>query len=327
MPHPVRVFITVDTEVWPRYPDWREDKLAKDMRRDIYGVTPRGKFGLPFQIQVLNQHGLKAVFFVEGLFASAAGLDPLREIVTLVQEGGHEVQPHLHTEWLAWMREPILPGKRGQNLADFSEDEQALLIGKASENLRACGVAAIRAFRAGNYGADLRTLPALRRNGISFDSSYNFTYHHRGRGIPNSGMILQPKLVDGVCELPISFFRDGWGRYRHAQLCACSASEMRNALLQAWEQQWYSFVLVSHSFEMIRRRKQTKKPARSDGIVIRRFHQLCQFLEDNGDKFRTTTFAEIAPEAIPPQSQAQPLTAGMFPTTARWMEQLARRVF
>ena len=151
--HTLNVFITVDTEVWPRTPGWRESGLKKDMLRDIYGATTAGEYGLPYQMDVLDAHGLKAVFFVESLSACAAGLGPLREIVAMVQARGHEVQLHIHTEWLKWMNPSILPGRTGQNIKDFTEDEQTLLIGRALENLRAAGAVDACAFRAGNYGA------------------------------------------------------------------------------------------------------------------------------------------------------------------------------
>jgi peptidoglycan/xylan/chitin deacetylase (PgdA/CDA1 family) len=49
-------------------------------------------------MDVLDAHGMKAVFFVESLFPCVLGPERLREIVQMVQERGHEVQVHLHTE-------------------------------------------------------------------------------------------------------------------------------------------------------------------------------------------------------------------------------------
>src|SRR5438067_1396052 len=126
----VNVFITVDTEVWPKTSTWRETALADDIRRDFYGITSEGEFGVPYQMDVLDAFRLKAVFFVESLFAGVIGLEQLREMVSLIQRRGHEVQLHAHTEWLAWMPKPLLGERRGQNLKDFSEDEQTTLIGQ-----------------------------------------------------------------------------------------------------------------------------------------------------------------------------------------------------
>src|SRR5262249_44446685 len=143
---------------------------------DIYGETPEGDFGVPYQMSVLNAYGLVATFFVEALFPCVVGLEPLSEIVELIQKGRHEVQLHLHTEWLGRMPESICPGKVGQNIKDFTESDQSFLVGRGLDNLRACGVDNVCAFRAGNYGANFATLRALERQGIRYDTSYNACY-------------------------------------------------------------------------------------------------------------------------------------------------------
>ena len=113
------VLITVDTEVWPNSPTWRQS-IRDDMKRFVYGSTQKGDFGLRFQLEMLDSHGLKAVFFVESLFASVVGLEPLREIVSLVSDAGQEVGLHLHTEWLKRMQRPLLTGHTGSNRRDLT---------------------------------------------------------------------------------------------------------------------------------------------------------------------------------------------------------------
>src|SRR6267378_2689851 len=102
-PAMLNVIFTVDIDVWPRYPDWRASGLERDLLRDFYGVTPQGEFGVPFQIDLIDAHKLKAVFFVDGLLASAAGPAPLQQMISVIQNRGQEVQLHLHPEWLQWM--------------------------------------------------------------------------------------------------------------------------------------------------------------------------------------------------------------------------------
>jgi hypothetical protein len=322
----VNVFITVDTEVWPHYPSWRETALSKDIDLDVFGRTQAGEFGISYQMDILNRYELKAVFFVEALFACVVGLDSLRRIVGTVQEKGHEVQLHLHTEWLEWMDPSSLPGRRGQNLKDFSEEEQLLLISQGLQNLRNCGVRDICAFRAGNYGANFDTLRALARIGVRYDTSHNSCYLDRECGLRTPDLLTQPRLIHGTYEFPISFFTDWLGHYRHAQLCACSSGEMENALIDASKQGWYSFVLISHSFELIKGRKGMVKEGFPDRIVIRRFENLCRFLADNKDKFRTTGFSEVDPETIPAIQKSQLLCSSIDRTAWRLVEQLARKV-
>ena len=94
------VFYTVDVEIW--CDGWVDidAKFPDAFQRYIYGRTATGAFGLPYQLELLSDHGLTGVFFVEPLFATRFGEQPLAEIVGLIQERGHEVQLHLHTEWV-----------------------------------------------------------------------------------------------------------------------------------------------------------------------------------------------------------------------------------
>lgn len=324
---PLDVLITVDTEVWPRSPGgtrWDGSDLRPHVRRDIYGDTADGAFGLPYQIDVLNAHGLKAVFMVEALFADAVGPGPLREIVGLVQQGGHEVQLHVHSEWLGWMPEPPLPARTGRAIAKFTEEEQVVLLAHGLENLRRAGASDVRAFRAGNYGANFDTLRALARVGIPFDTSYNLCYLRAGCGLGLAEPLVQPRMLEGVCEVPISFFGDYPGHYRHAQLTSCSFGEMRLALNRGWEGVWRTFVIVSHSFELLGR-NHNNIPAAPDRIVIGRFEKLCRFLGANRDRFRTVGFSDLDPAALVAPTTATKLRTGVLSTTLRYGEQLVRR--
>jgi hypothetical protein len=318
------VFITVDTEVWPHSSDWRATDLASDMERDIYGVTPQGEYGLRYQLDVLDAFGLKAVFFVESLFASAVGPGRLTETVELIRTRRHDVQLHLHPEWLQWMAKPTVLGKHSQFLKDFTEDEQASMIKQALANLQDCGADSVCAFRAGNYGANFDTLRALKRNGIGYDTSYNFTYLSSQCGMKSPEPLLQAQEVEGVVEYPITFFEDWPGHYRHLQITACSFGEMKHALLEARRRGWSSVVLVSHSFELLKNRKSPRTPLLPDQICVRRFEQLCRFLAEHPDQFRTATFSELGAPPTSAPKESGPLKSNMLRTARRHSEQLLR---
>jgi peptidoglycan/xylan/chitin deacetylase (PgdA/CDA1 family) len=326
MPDRTNVFITVDTEAWPRDPDWRRTAMRRDIGVDIDGETPEGGFGIDYQMDVLDAHDLKAVFFVEALSACVLGPEPLRRVVERVQGRGHEVQLHVHSEWLQWMDPSILPGRTGQNMKDFTEDEQAVLIARGVENLRACGARDLCAFRAGNYGANHDTLRALVRNGLRFDTSHNGYYLGAECGLQTPEPLFQPRPIEGVVEFPISVFRDWPGHLRHAQLCACSARELEGALMAAWRRGWYAFVLVSHSFELIRGRRASGPPPAPDRIVVRRFLRLCRFLDEHRDKFKARGFDGLDPDRVPEVAASCPLPSSVRRTAGRFVEQLVRRV-
>src|SRR5699024_8403875 len=130
-----------------------------NLNSSIYG-TPSGEYGLPFQLETLQRHGLQAVFFVEALSPIVTGMQPLQEIVDLVEKANQEVQLHIHTEWLAMSEHNPLGQSTGQNMHAFSEQEQSAIIEIAKRNLEQCSTSPVTAFRAGNYGADNNTLKA-----------------------------------------------------------------------------------------------------------------------------------------------------------------------
>jgi hypothetical protein len=320
------VLLTVDTEFYPDNPaEWSRLDADRFIARDVYGRTASGEYGLAYQIDRLNHYALKAVFFVGSLFPCAVGIEPLREIVAKILAGCHEVQLHLHPEWLAWMRDSVLPGRTGQTMREFSEEEQSVLVARGLDNLQRAGAADVCAFRAGDFAANFATLHALSRNGLKFDTSYNVCYLEKGCDLRFSEPLRQPRMVTGICEIPVSFFADFPGHHRPAQLCATSHLELRRALLEARKAGWPTFVIVSHSFELIRRRP-LAKPTVSDSVVIRRFEKLCQFLANNRDQFRTVGFSDLDPATVARGGCNRGISSLVLLTVLRNAEQFARRL-
>ena len=318
----LNVFITTDVEIWPDSWDQLGPRDFREVfRRYIYGPTPRGDYGLPFQLRLLREHGLKGTFFVEPLFAEYFGNAALAEIVDLIRDGGQEVQLHMHTEWVDKSSTPILPERAGRHLHHFDEDEQSTLIGIGLENLHDCGVSDVCAFRAGNYGADVRTLRALRRHGIRYDSSYNYPYLGNTCDLQRQEPLYQPQGWEGLCELPINFFEDYPGHFRHTQITACSFGELSSMMSQAERRGWFSFVLVSHSFEFMNAAK-----TRANPVVVRRFEKLCRFLAEHPERFRTRFFGELEETEIPTVLPRVPLRSRLWRTAWRYGEQALSRL-
>lgn len=321
-PEMLDVFITVDVEVW--CDGWKgiDEKFPDSFKRYIYGPTAEGDFGLTFQAEMLAGHGLQGVFFVEPLFSTRFGPEPLAEIAGLLNAGQQEIQLHLHTEWVDEARMPLLPqvsGKR-QHLRYFTLDEQTLLIGKGLALLRAAGAPAINAFRAGSFGFNRDTLRALAANGIPFDSSYNVTHFGLDSGVLPGIPVLAPVECDGVHEYPMTVFRDGLGKLRHAQITACSFGELEGLLWQALETGCSSFVLLSHSFEFLNQAK-----SRPDWVAIRRFERLCKLLDRHRDCFNVRGFGGLVPQST--VRQPAPLSTTTWQTAGRLFEQTYRRVY
>jgi peptidoglycan/xylan/chitin deacetylase (PgdA/CDA1 family) len=314
------VFFTVDVEIW--CDGWHDidRKFPDAFRQYIYGPTSRGDYGLPFQLRVLDEHGLTGTFFVEPLFSARFGAQPLAEIVGLIQAGRGDVQLHLHTEWADEALEPLLPGSQGkrQHLRHFSLDEQTTLIGAGANMLKQAGGGDATAFRAGSFGFNRDTLRALARVRIPFDSSYNASLFGLDSGVLPGTTAVDSFECDGVHEYPMTVFTDGVRPLRHAQLTACSYAEMEGLLWQALEAGRRSFVILSHSFELLGESK-----SRPDDVVVGRFLKLCAFLDRHRDSFRVGHFREPAlPDGT---EQPAPLVSPLWRTGARMIEQFYRR--
>ena len=319
---PLEVYFTVDVEVW--CDGWQDidRKFPEAFRRYVYGPTPQGDCALPLTVRVLQDHGLVGSFFVEPLFATRFGLEPLAEVVDLLAAAGQEVQLHMHTEWVDEALEPLLPGaqRKRQYLRDFDLDEQTLLLAAGRRLLQAAGAPPVSAFRAGGFGFNRDTLTALQRNAISVDASYNASMLGPSSGVMPGVTLTDSSLIDGVLELPMTVFTDGRSQLRHAQLTACSWAEMESLLWQALRHGQRSFVILSHNFELLNVQKN-----RLDKLVVSRFRKLCRFLEQHSKDFKLCRTAAGPTRREGPQPE--PLRSGRLLTAWRMGEQAWRRSY
>jgi hypothetical protein len=318
----LEVFLTVDVEIWCDGWNDLDNKFPEAFRRYVYGPTNHGKFGLPYQVDVLSSHGLTGVFFVEPLFSTRFGPEPLAEIVGILNAANQEVQLHLHTEWVDESLRPLLENvdKKRQHLRYFSLEEQTTLINIGAKLLFEAGAAPVNAFRAGSFAFNKDTLNALAVNGIKFDSSYNASMFGRDSGVLPGMLALDPFFCDGVYEYPMTVFHDGSGSLRHAQISACSYQELEGLLWSALEAGNKAFVFLLHNFELMNQKKD-----RPDWVAIRRFERLCTFLDNNRDCFSVKGFHGLTPQiTVGPH---KPLTSPRWKALSRAVEQLYRKFY
>lgn len=316
------VFFTVDVELWCDGWDNLDTKFARAFERYVYGPTSAGQYGLPYQLAVLGDHGLAGVFFVESLFSTRFGPEPLSEIVNLILQANQEIQLHLHTEWVDEASTPLLDGvdKKRQHLRFFSLQEQTRLISIGKRLLEEAGVSAVSAFRAGSFGFNLDTMTALAVNGVPLDTSYNATLFGLDSGLMPGTAVVEPVECGGIVEYPMTVFVDGTGRLRHAQVTACSYSEMEGLLWRALEDRRQAFVILFHNFELLNRAKNA-----ADQVVVDRFRRLCAFLDRNRESFRVRGFNGLQPQSVSRQPAA--LVSPLWKTGVRMIEQLYRRKY
>lgn len=313
----MNVYLTFDVEVWCDGWSDVDRQFPAAFDRYIYGRSASGEFGLPKTIEILNRHGLTGVFFVEPLFAARFGQQWLAEVVALLRAGGQDVQLHLHTEWVNEMHERVIEDQsaKRQHLIHYSLAEQDALISYGLGRLAECGVQA-SAFRAGSYAANADTLRALAANGICVDTSLNRFYAVSGDGMGYPDGPCRSFEAFGVHEYPVYLFRDGFGRQRPAQLASAGLAEFRQALDRAESAGQEHFVIVSHSFELLK-----SGSSMPDLIMVRRFEGLCSYLAANRDRFQVGCFAPALSGEVADQAEV-----GWLSTIRRQMEQAWRRV-
>lgn len=318
----MKVYLSFDVEVWCNGWHDLDARFPAAFDRYCYGRSAAGDYALPKTLEIMNQHGLRGVFFVEPLFSARFGSRFLDTMVGLIRDAGQDVQLHLHPEWTDEIRPALIAdvSRKRQHLTYYSEDEQAALIGAGRRLLEAAKGGPVTVFRAGSFAANLDTFRALRRNGFQLDSSLNRVYDHSAGSIPELGSNASHRIIEGIECFPVTVFRDGFGRPRAAQLNGCTFGELRTVLLQAQRGGVHHFVLVSHNFEMLQ-----PGSAKPDRWVVRRFEALCEFLAAYRHLFEVGSFER----ATLPPTQVQlglPLRAGTLASARRLVEQAARRL-
>lgn len=316
----MKVYLSFDIEVWCDGWDRLDEAFPAAFERYVYGRSSHGAYALPKTLEILNQHGLHGVFFVEPLFATRFGQKYLDLVVGLIRDAGQEVQLHLHPEWTNESLQPLIPDctEKRQHLSYYTLDEQTALIAHGRRMLEAAGSGQISAFRSGSFAANADTFEALRRNGITLDSSLNRCHAVSAPDILAGHDLDAAFGVAGVTTYPVTVFRDGFGKDRPAQVGACSFAEMRDALCSAREAKAEHFVIVSHNFEMLK-----LNGTAPDWTVVKRFAQLCEFLAKHAQSFEVGSFTSAYP--APTALRYQP-TARLASTGRRHLEQALRRI-
>ena len=213
--------VTIDTETY------LVDGNLVPFDPNIYGTFPDGTYGTERFMDVCDQYGARATFFVDVYMHHRYGHDPVAELCAKIHERGHDVQLHTHTSWL--------PGSRSDLLNHYEYDEQVEILTEGRDLIEEWTGRTPRAFRAGAYGANLDTIRALKKTGFTIDSSY-FPGHRNcelSRQI-DSGVTNSPFLIEGILELPVTTY---WllntplkRKNSKVDFNACSLSELQNVI-------------------------------------------------------------------------------------------------
>ena len=289
----MEVYLTVDTEC-------TEERLIRGTIRPPlgYDLMMRGRFdgyasgfGTDLIVRALGQYGFQATFFVETLCTEFFGVEGLAAVCRDLLTSGQDIQLHLHPnfrkpEWRHQGQQPV-----SDNIGDYSLQEQETFLRTGIEVLVSAGVprSSIAAFRAGNYGANNVTWQALRNVGLSVDSSFNLWAVGKdcqivAHGTPND--LYEP--IPGVWELPITCFSEARG-YRHLEIAAVSAAEMRHALRQLRQAGARAATIVTHPGEFFVVDDRERRRGRPNTINIARLRSLLAFLDGSRNHFEVRT--------------------------------------
>lgn len=303
------VLLSVDTEF-----TWRTHLAGASGEENYLRSIEAAGVGIPYQLELLARHGLRACFFVDPMPALVFGIDPFRRVIDLVLEAGQEVQLHAHPAWMTADRRTPPSADLRFEFSAFPPTDQLALIEQARELLCQAGAPMPVAFRAGSFGADSATLAAVAKAGLRYDSSHN------GAQMPwpcETGLpprAVAPFAHGSLIELPMGLLDEGNGRLRHLQVGAISLSELRGALLHAEAEGNPLVTILCHSFEMA-----TRSGLRVNRFVRRRFEGLCAWLEAHGDRFQTRRIDGLGD--IPLGHPATPAPAHAIRRLARIAEQ------
>lgn len=190
-----RVVITVDVEAQPaRAPRNHIDQL-------IYGRLGDGEeFGIGRMFDIAEKHGVGITCFLDYAEEHLYG-DALLDVGRYIAARGHDLQVHLHPEFMSsdsFVRSGV---KRINDMFEVGTPQARLLIEYAVDAHHRVTSNKPVAFRGGGYRYNGALLAELARYGFKFNSSYNPSRENQPFNI---GPLKQFKWTDGIIELPIS---------------------------------------------------------------------------------------------------------------------------
>ncbi len=276
---------------------WSNESLKPvSPARGIWGEYGDQRLGIPLIVDILNDYGLAATFFVDA-FTDDQGYDGQTEpVCQYLLDRGQDVQLHIHPNKKHYgMKMRGEPYPMEDNFAGLSADQQLALLQEGTERMTQWTGLRPAAFRAGNMGASEQTLKQLAKVGIRVDSSY--TFGSRFCRFEHTDPFNGSKWYDDVLELALSGFYQpkipplrptkkvdpvgvSFGECRDAISAICGAGA--------------DAVLILHSFSLFKWRNSQFDGGRINRIVKRRFRETCRWLAEHAAKYPCQTFKEVA---------------------------------
>lgn len=146
--------ITIDTEAW--HGDSPIDRL-------IWGKNSDGEHGLAYLIDLIEKHGVKAIFFLDFAECWDYGEDKIQEVADYIIKRGHTIGVHIHPAHMADSDKDFL--------WQYSLSEQENIISRVTAQYRDIVGCDPKYFRVGKYAANNQTLNIIADHGYKYDFS------------------------------------------------------------------------------------------------------------------------------------------------------------
>jgi peptidoglycan/xylan/chitin deacetylase (PgdA/CDA1 family) len=294
---PTQICITIDVEFSIGGAFAAPDRDAPIGAPAVLCSAGGREHGLGFILETLQRFGLPATFFVEALNPCYFGDEPMGRIAQRIVAEGHEVQLHLHPNWLYfrhpdWRRrlsvEPHNDSCSGRRDGELDE-----MISLGIDAFRRWGVPRPVALRTGNLKADRAVYRAMARHGLPLASNVACAIWRPDD--PDLRFLGGRHRVEGIVELPVLTYTDfAIGRWRHRHnltITGSSSREIATLLDDAKAQNLSPVVLLTHPFEFVNRRNKRYTKVRPHRTNRARFRELCRRVADDPGEIRAVTFA------------------------------------
>jgi len=305
----MNVFLTIDVETY-----------TGDYPSDVDG---HGK-GLPYILERLNEFKIGATFFVEALAATRWGIEPIRDMCALIMDFGHDIQLHIHPKVSKIDKIRIIDDK----LWKYNKDTQKRLIEVGLGILDKCGVENLVAFRAGDLAANIDTLAVMEEVGLYLSSNRDLDMKSSIHTRINDHFPITNDISKrgNIIDIPVTAFRSAFpfidGRYRHFEICALGAGEMKNALSKMVKAGYRCATVLTHPAEFFH---SSGKGSQFIEKNCRRFEELLSYLHCE-PQFNTVCLRSCSPTVELPAKSPLDVRLSLPYTVIRVWEQGLDRI-
>ena len=320
-----KVVITIDTEPSIAGAFMDPARYAPLIHEPVWGDGE----ALGFLLRTLGGHELRATFFVEAAHTSYFPPDVMGSYVEKIVGGGHDVQLHLHPNWLRFRNGTLSDAPPFQDdCCRMEEGALVDLIRQGCDTIERWTGARPTGMRTGNFATSMSVFRAMRAAGL--ENSSNICVAGYVPPEPELYAMGGIHTFSDVRELPVTCFADigpiGRGRPRPLQVTSLSLAEATSCLEQLHDKGGAVAVVVTHPFEFLKRRDIRYHGLRRNELVQRRFEGLCAYLRSHDDRFDVLPIGEAC-RALPKHEDAVPLAGAPLRSVLRAAENFANDRF